>query len=332
MTKQRVKSVLSSLWEANVENGKKDTHTSAQRIMGNHQLIIITQLLQVVDTMESIDELFTWLSEMIMQRMDVQVVQFWTMQVHAQQQMSCELRTMARQNTACPQHIVVNQPLANTVEKLLHRRQSVTPRLVGHVFSQYHSKLLTRYNLNYWACHVMSSDILLPPGRNDFSYEKVATPFTLGVAVFLQHAPSSRLLPTLAHILEHVLPIAMSRGLLNVTTPMKQELQLSIAQYTGRHAIPTRFAPQHIQAEHSTKHALIPKNSLQENNIRRLYFEIDGKRTIGELVSIMQMSTQEFYAALSLLLTQKRIRIADAGGRTVRGLQSLQSSLIPRVQ
>ena len=71
---------------------------------------------------------------------------------------------------------------------------------------------------------------------------------------------------------------------------------------------------------------------MQENNVRRLYFEIDGKRTIGELVSIMQVSTQEFYAALSLLLTQKRIRIADTGGRTVRGLQSLQSSLIPRVQ
>jgi hypothetical protein len=190
--------------------------------MGNHQLIIITQLLQVVETMENIDELFDWLSEMIMQRMDVQVVQFWTMQAYAHGSASCVLRSVACQNASLPQRIVVNQPLADTVEQLLDKRQSIAPRLVGTVFSQYYSKLLVRYNLNYWACHFMSNPILLPPMRDDSSYTKVAMPFTLGTSVFLQHAPSSRLVPTLAHILEHVLPIARSRGLLKVTTPTLQ--------------------------------------------------------------------------------------------------------------
>ncbi len=142
------------------------THTSMHRIMGNHQLIIITRLLQCVETMQNIDELFAWLSEMMMQRMDIQVVQFWAMQNYSNGQVSCDLRTTTQQNTSLPQHIVINQPLADTVEHLLNKRQSVVPQPVKNIFSQYLSNLLMRYNLNYWACHFMSNNILLPPTNN----------------------------------------------------------------------------------------------------------------------------------------------------------------------
>lgn len=203
-----------------MENGNTTITTSTRKIMGNHQLIIITRLLQVIETMKTVDDLFAWLAEMIMQRMDVQVVQFWTMQASLQGRKSCELRTMASQGSLFPQHIVVNQPLARMVEQLIYRQQSIPPQRVGNIFTPYHSKLLIRYNLNYWGCLFMCHDVLLPPTRDMSSSEKVATPLTLGVTVFLQHAPSSRLLPTLAHLLDHTLPIARSRGLLKIPSTL----------------------------------------------------------------------------------------------------------------
>jgi hypothetical protein len=300
-----------------VENGKTSTHNSVRRIMGNHQLIIITQLLKVVESMENIDELFEWLAEMIMQRMDVQVVQFWAIQAYMHGRVSCELRSMACQSALLPQHIVVNQPLADTVEQLLNKQQSVAPRLVGNIFSQYHSKLLMRYNLNYWACHFMSNPILLPPARDTSSYEKVATPLSLGITIFLQHSPSSRLLPTLAHILDHVLPIAKSRGLLKITPPTQPALQLTTSQYTGKQPALAEFTPYRMQAASTTQYASLDGSIMRDKNVRRLYLAIDGRKNIGELASFMRLSTHEFHAALSLLLKQKRIQIFEPGERAV---------------
>ncbi len=308
-----------------MEYGKIGTYNPAHRIMGNHQLVIITRLLQVVETMETIDELFAWLAEMIIQRMDVQVVQFWAMQAYTHGRESCALRTMACQSTSLPQHIVVNQPLADAVEQSLNKQQSVAPRSVGTIFSHYYSEVLMRYNLNYWACHFMSNNILLPVTRDSSSYEKIATPLTLGITVFLQHPPSSRLLPTLAHTLEHTLPIARKHGLLKISTPIKQGLQLESNQYTGKRPALTAFTPYHTQTEHTVKQALIPRSIIQDKNARRLYLEIDGHKNIGELASEMQLNAEEFYAALSLLLTQKRIQIFGGQGFVSERAQSLQS-------
>jgi hypothetical protein len=311
---------------------KTGTTTPARRIMGNHQLIIITRLLQIVETLNTIDELFTWLSEMIMERMNVHVVQFWAMQAYLHGRMRCELRTMTSLSTSFPQHIVVNQPLADTIEQLLATQQSVTPLLVGNVFSQYHSKLLVRYNLNYWGCHFMSNTILLPPPTNTSSYQKIATPLTLGLAVFLQHPPSSRLLPTLAHLLDHTLPIAKSRGLLTIPPPRQTGLQLTPRQNTTPHPTLTEATPYRAQTGHTAHYALLPGSIIRDKNARRLYLAIDGHKNIGELASSLQLSRQEFYTALSLLLEQKRIQIFEPGGRKKTDQHPLQSVLIPRVQ
>ncbi len=318
--------------EAHVENRKIGTYNPARGIMGNHQLIIITRLLQVVETMKNIDELFEWLSEMIVQRMDVQVVHFWAMQAYMHERVSCELRSMACQSALLPHHIVLNQTLANIVEQLFNKRQNVTPRQVSNVFSQYYSKLLMRYDLNYWACHFMSNTTLLPPTRDDPLDEKIATPLTLGVTVFLQRQPSARLVPTLAHILEHVLPIARSRGLLEIKPPTKQELQLTTRQYTGKHLELTESTHHHhVQADHTTKRTSIDGSIIQDKNARRLYLAIDGHKSISELALVVQMNMREFYAALSLLLMQKRVQVSEPEERNSAGASFLQSSLIPRI-
>ena len=93
-----------------MENGKSSVDTSAYKIMGNHQLVIITRLLEVIETMHTMDELFRWLADMMMQRMDVQVVQFWAMQNYRSGRGGgCELRITVQQGTSLPRHIVINQ-------------------------------------------------------------------------------------------------------------------------------------------------------------------------------------------------------------------------------
>jgi hypothetical protein len=299
-----------------VENGKSGAHTSMCRIMGNHQLVIITRLLEVVETMQSMDELFVWLADMLMQRMDVQVVQFWAMQNYKSGRVGCELRTTIQQGTSLPQHIVINQLLADTVEHLLNKRQSVEPQVVSSIFSQYFSNLLMRYNLNYWACNFTSNNILLAPANNDFSCEKVATPLTLAVTVFSQHTPSSRLLPTISHILEHVLAVAKSHGLLEITPPVERRLQLTGGRSTEKRPLLTEFIPYRTQNVTMSKKQTLTDGAtrIQDKNARRLYLEIDEKKNIGELAYATQLNVQEFYAALCLLLAQKRIQLFEARG------------------
>ena len=265
-----------------MENGKTDAQTSTCRIMGNHQLIIITRLLQCVETLQNIDELFTWLADIMMQRMDIQVVQFWAMQGYTNGRERCELRTSTHHNISLPSHIVVNQPVADTVEHLLNKRQSFVPQPVKNIFSEYLGKQLMRYNLNHWACQCISNSILLPPARNTFSYEKIATPLTLAVSIFSQHTPSSRLLPTLSHILEHVLPIAKQHGLLMTPILVEQALQVSNHEHSGKRLTLAEFIPYHTQPTHTSKEGLIGEQSLiQDKNAYHLYLEIDGHKNIS---------------------------------------------------
>jgi hypothetical protein len=299
-----------------VENGKSGAHTSMCKIMGNHQLVIITRLLEVVETLQSMDDLFAWLADMMMQRMDVQVVQFWTMQNYSSGRVGYELRTAVQQSTSLPQHIVINQPLADIVERLLNKRQSVVPQSVSKIFSPYLGNLLMRYNLNYWACQFMGSSILLAPANNDFSCEKVATPLTLAVTIFSQHTPSSRLLPTISHILEHALAIARSHGLLAISPHVERGLALNSRRYTENHLLPTEFIPCRTQTIIATNRNTLTGSEtlIQDKNARRLYLEIDEKKNIGELAYTTQLNIQEFYAALCLLLAQKRIQLFEVKG------------------
>jgi hypothetical protein len=299
-----------------VENGKSGAHTSMCKIMGNHQLVIITRLLEIVETLQNMDELFAWLANMMMQRMDVQVVQFWTTQNYSSGRVGYELRTTVQQSPALPHHIVLNQPLADTVERLLKKRQSVVPQSVSTIFSPYFGKLLMRYNLNYWACHFMGSSILLAPAYNDFSCEKVATPLTLAVTVFSQHTPSARLLPTISHILDHALAIARSHGLLAISPHVERGVALNSRRYTENHPLRTEFIPCRTQTVIATKRNTLTGSEalIQDKNARRLYLEIDEQKNIGELAYTTQLNIQEFYAALCLLLAQKRIQLFEVRG------------------
>src|SRR5437660_3573141 len=100
---------------ANNEDG-----AHSQRIDGgNQQLVIITQLLRMSVNMRHIDEMFLWLSHSIGQRLNIDVLQFWSYQAHITGQYSAELRVTACQNTLFPLQVVNNTHVSEIVRDLL---------------------------------------------------------------------------------------------------------------------------------------------------------------------------------------------------------------------
>src|SRR5260370_33849731 len=100
---------------------------------GNPQLVIITQLLQIIPNMQHIDELFLWLSHIIGQRLDVPVIQLWANQAHTTGQYSTELRVVASQNSSLPLHVVNNAQVAEIVKGLLSERHGGRSKPVGSI-------------------------------------------------------------------------------------------------------------------------------------------------------------------------------------------------------
>src|SRR5690348_11264779 len=115
--------------EANVRSNLAAVHfpmptanNSALPGMGNHQLVIISQLLQIIDNVQHVDELFLWLAHTLLRRLGSDVIQFWTLQNHVEEQITLDLRTMVSRDLALPQYAVVNPDVANQIRSVLKER------------------------------------------------------------------------------------------------------------------------------------------------------------------------------------------------------------------
>jgi hypothetical protein len=183
--------------------------------MGNHQLVIISQLLRIIDNVQHIDDLFLWLAHTLLRRLSIDVIQLWTLQSHVEGQVTLELRTMVSRNFALPQHVVVNSGVANQIRSVLKERSGLMPMPVGTVFAQDQVNLLTKHNLHYWTCYFLCNNSMLPPAMGKYTDSKeVDTPLTMVASLLTQQSPSPRLLPTIGHILEQTIQLAKKRGLL----------------------------------------------------------------------------------------------------------------------
>jgi hypothetical protein len=290
---------------------------------GNQQLVIITQLLQMSVSMRHIDEMFLWLSHIIGQRLNVDVLQFWAYQGHITGRYSAELRAAASQDTLFPLHVVNNTQIAGVIKDVLSQQTGVSPQLVANVFSSHQANLLTRYNLHYWGCSFLSSNILLPPlMSNEPSQGAVSTPLTMAISLFTQPPPPhSNLLSSIKRILEQALSIAKSRGLLSdVENPSLGNLANNRAQpkqLTINELIPHRTQDtQATQADNPFASTVI----ISDKQTRRLYFAIDEKKSIAKLVDFVKLDQQEFRSALRFLLKHKYIQLHDPNGKPIDSL------------
>jgi len=250
--------------------------------------------------------------------LNIDVLQFWSYQAHTTGQYSAELRVTASQNTLFPLQVVNNEQVAETVRNLLTQQSGVSPQSVENTFAPQQADLLTRYNLHYWACLFLNSNVLLPPLMSgDLSHEAIPTPLTMVVSLFTQQVLNPNLLPTIKHILEYALSIAKNRGLLssvanpslgNPANNREQSQQLTLHQLVPHWR-------QNIQAMQANN----PLNAapITDKQARQLYFAIDGKKSITELANIIQLDQQEVDSALQFLLKQKLIRLQEPNGKTI---------------
>src|SRR5690348_9671784 len=142
----------------------------------NHQLVIITQLLQIAANIRHIDEMLLWLAHSIGQRLNLEAIQFWTNQNHINKQCSTKLRAMACQHSAIPLHVLNNGQIAEVAGNLLQERHGIKSQPVGNVFPVSQSDMLTHYGLYYWTAPFLSHSTLLPPMSDDVSSGAIATP------------------------------------------------------------------------------------------------------------------------------------------------------------
>lgn len=288
---------------------------------GNPQLVIITQLLQIITNMQHIDELFLWLSHSIGQRLNIPVIQLWTNQAHTSGQYSAELRVMASQNSSLPLHVVNNAQVAEVVKGLLSERHGIRSQPVGSIFLLPQADILTRYNLHYWESAFLSNNTLLPPMSNDVSSGAISTPLAMIASLFTQQPSNANLLATVTRILEYALSIAKNRGLLldapnsplsSSASYMKDRAQSQ--QYELNDLVPHRAqSVDAVQVNNPLAGAVV----ISDKQARRLYSVIDGKRSIAQIVNMTQTDQQEFISALRFLLKQKLIRFSDPKGRPV---------------
>jgi hypothetical protein len=303
-------------------DGKEDFSTHSHRPGGgNPQLVIITQLLQIVPNMQHIDELFLWLSHSIGQRLNVPVIQLWTNQAHVNRQYSTELRVTASQHSSLPLHVINNAQVAEVVKGLLSERHGVRSQPVGSVFLLPQADLLARYNLHYWESSFLSNSSLIPPMSNNVSSGAIPTPLAMIASLFTHQPANANLLATVTRIFEYALSIAKNRGLLLDAT---NSLVSSSASSASNRAQSQHFAFNELIAHRAQNMDRVQANNPLANTVvisdkqaRKLYSLIDGKRSIAELLDTTQLDQEDFSAALRWLLKQKSIQLHDPKGKPV---------------
>ena len=294
--------------------------SSSQR--RNQQFIILSQLLQASAQMTHIDEMFTWLASMMVLRLGIQLVQFWTSQAAFPSQLSIVLRANASEDHSLPLPIVYNPHVAEVAGNSLYRRQGIPLQLVNRVFSEHQSKLLTRYGLNYCFGYFLSSDSLLPPLQQHG--QEIPTPFMMVALFFKKQVPSQELLTTTMHVLGQVIPIARRRDFL--ITPAVQDKNISPLPPSLQllaEVIPHRTPDEEVMRSQNPFTSAAPDVIITDNNALRFYQNVDGKKTVLEIALQIRINENELIVVLKTLLARNYIQLRDPSDRTIMDLRLL---------
>jgi hypothetical protein len=285
---------------------------------GIQPIALVSQLRRQVLQMQSIDEVFSWLSHTMVHQWHIPLVQFWATQAYRTGQIRLELRTVASEDSSLPAAVHINQQVADVVQRLLQERRGVSPLPATNVFPSSQVEALAHYNLHYWAGYFLGNDLLLPP-KKEAAGEKIPTPMSMIISLFLQHPPSERLGRALDFTFRHSLLAATSRGFLT-TSPDQISSDISAESVS-----------QHIQPALST---LIPHRSesieamragnpfanatiLPDKNTRRLYSLVNGYRDVATLARLADLDQKEMEEAIRLLLQQEKIELHDFKGNSI---------------
>lgn len=281
-------------------------------------MIIVGQLFKIITAMHDVDELFQWITSMIVQRLNAPIVHLWAKQAGDPNQFPIELHALVRQDKSVPRQVTVNEQVASVAQLMAGNRVDYTPaRQVEGAFSRYQASLLKRYGLHYFAACFASSETLTPPQNYALPYEKPPVPLEVVVLLFFRNAPHTDLVPGVRGILEQSLVAAEKHGLLSATNQLRlppvHELSLQEQISWLRGLIPCRKQESVSMLTSSP----FSKLAIKDKQARRLYGAIDNHTNVDGLCKATGLEMKEVYAALQSLLTRRYIELCGPDGQPV---------------
>jgi hypothetical protein len=298
------------------------------RTMGNHQLVIFTQLLRVAPNMQHIDELLHWLGHTLIQRLELEAIQFWTQQDTTSGVTHSELRVMACRNSSQPQQLMAQHKIATVAEQLLTERhgsvpQATYPSLFTTSSSTAHGH--SNNQLNFWSSYHLHTASFIPPMRNVSYTGQIPTPLNMLVLLFTAQPPTARLLPTLGNIMEQAISHANKYQLLTPASPQPTQTQIPFLLNNSNNSLPLmELVPHKIAEEEEGNYNVVDSSSTISNRqARRLYLAIDGRRNLTNLSTLIQLNGKALWQALYMLLVRKYIQLQEPDGQFVDSIRVL---------
>jgi hypothetical protein len=290
---------------------------------GDHQFVILTQLLQEVVRMRHVDEVFLWLMDKMVQHLRLEVGQIWTMGAASPGPVSAVLRATSFYDQSVHPHVVMNSHITNVVSTILNERQNVPLQPVENLFSHYQSNLLWRYGLNYSACGLTLSDLAIPSGDGFISQQDILS--TVAVVVFLTQPRQPNLLIIINRIMQQALLIAKKQGLLQDSTAREIKtpdwnVQLRFLSSVYE-LVPVRTGPGDSMRSSNPFTSSVPTS---DKRTLAFFSAVDGSRSVAEIATLKKMDSEDVIAALRLLLQQERIQVYTKRGQPVASEMLLQ--------
>jgi hypothetical protein len=282
-------------------------------------IAIVSRLLQLVTSMHHIDELFTWLTTIMVEHFSMISVQIWAVQVYSIGGARSKLRASASRHPSQALQMLESIEVRVFIERMLREQRGILSLPVNSTFSHYQATILTQQDCWYLTAYFLSKDVLLPPPQKQPEKEEISTPLQILFSFFTQKPLQPSHARAVSFLIEQSLRIAISHELFS-TTPEKAEEGIPSA---FAHLIPERIQTTKIeQSENPFNNAIV----IPEKRMRQTYSIIDGKKNIEELIFLTQMSRKEVLEVLQSLLSKGYIKIRELGGNPIDISSFLQLS------
>lgn len=281
------------------------------------RLTIFTQLRQAIETMHQQDELFQWLTSVIIQRFDVSIVQLWSFENRMPGfSPSTQLLSMASQNPSQPLQ-AVNEKVALTVGQV-----SIAPHVsysqpVEQLFAGYVASLLRRYGLGYCAYCVVDRNRPSNPNSNLYQQQSSMAGFTCTALLFLRQNVDQDLVSTINVMLEQALIIAENCHLFAPVAANSN--YIPPVQETFSQEVPPAL-PDLVPKRKQDGGLMLSSNpfahpsGISDKKAQRLYDAIDGRRSVAELCRVVGLNLTEAQQSLQELVRAQQIDLHTLDG------------------
>jgi hypothetical protein len=303
-----------------VKKDKEAVETMTEREAGGppsrfpgdeEQRALIARLIRISLTIHTIDEIFSWMTAFVVQHYHAQVAQIWAMQQTRQGSPFPTLRSVATQNQLVPHLLISSSQISGVAETLLREDKPLSLSVVDAIFAAPFAGALHQYGLNYFTGLVLRSTTSLLPAMAHASAEQIPTPLALTLCLFFNQVPSQRDCLRIDDLFHAMLPIARSRGLLQVAS-------VTIPPFSPRRdGADDLFELIPHRNEDPATNPLASSVAIVDKQARRFYRAINDRRSVRTLCMLTRLEEKEAASVVQQLLGQSRITLYGSGGQPV---------------